>query len=191
MLTLSCRATGCANCSTMSLLSSLLLFPCGRIPLGMAQIMSIPWETPWEILLIGSQYLQRQRLPTIGLNATVPLTLYLAGLSFLGYARYKQFEPGSSLTGCFVYIFGGYSVVAFTQIYLLYPLVVAPLVVWGVDKIFEGETPIMFVFGMFLCFFCSVSLAYTTCISLGVYCLIKVFNLNDRITFKGFFSLGL
>lgn len=45
----------------------------------------------------------------------------------------------------------------------------------------------MFVFGMFLCFFCSVSLAYTTCISLGVYCLIKVFNLNDRITFKGFF----
>lgn len=121
------------------------------------------------------------------LNATVPLTLYLAGLSFLGYARYKQFEPGSSLIGCFVYIFGGYSVIAFTQIYLLYPLVVAPLVVWGVDKIFEGESPIMFVFGMFLCFFCSVSLAYTTCISLGVYCLIKVFNLNDRITFKGFF----
>lgn len=122
------------------------------------------------------------------LNATVSLTLYLAGLGFIGYARYKHFEPGSSLIGCFVFIFGGYSVIAFTQIYLLYPLVVAPLVLWGVDKIFDGESPALFVFGVFLCFFCSVSLAYTTCLSLGVYCLIKVFNLEDRLTVKSFFT---
>lgn len=113
------------------------------------------------------------------LNATVFITLYLAGLAFIGYCRYREFDTKSMLCGSIVYIFGGYSIIAFTQIYMVYPLVTAPLVLWGVDKVFDGKSPSLFIFGSFLCFFCSISLAYTTCLSLFVYCLVRVTYLSS------------
>lgn len=120
------------------------------------------------------------------LNATVPITLFLAGFAFLGYCSYKQFDRFSSLIGCMVYLFGGYSLIAFSQIYMLYPLLLGPLVLWGVDKIFNQESPALFVVAMFLCFFCSVSQAYVTCLALLVYCLVRVFNLDEKLTVKSF-----
>lgn len=120
------------------------------------------------------------------LNATVPITLFLAGFAFLGYCSYKQFDRFSSLIGCMVYLFGGYSLIAFSQIYMLYPLLLGPLALWGVDKVFNQELPVLFVAAMFLCFFCSVSQAYVTCLALLVYCLVRVFNLDEKLTVKSF-----
>lgn len=120
------------------------------------------------------------------LNATVPITLFLAGFAFLGYCSYKQFDRFSSLIGCMVYLFGGYSLIAFSQIYMLYPLLLGPLALWGVDKVFNQESPVLFVAAMFLCFFCSVSQAYVTCLALLVYCLVRVFNLDEKLTVKSF-----
>lgn len=120
------------------------------------------------------------------LNATVPITLLLAGFAFLGYCLYKKFDRFSSLIGCMIYLFGGYSLIAFSQIYLLYPLVLAPLVLWGVDKVFDRKSPVLFICALFLCFFCSVSQAYVTCLALLVYCLVKVFNLPEKTTAKSF-----
>ncbi|MEF2655790.1 MAG: YfhO family protein [Eggerthellaceae bacterium] len=122
------------------------------------------------------------------LNATVPITLFLAGFAFLGYCSYKKLDRFSSLIGCMVYLFGGYSLIVFSQIYLLYPLLLAPLVLWGVDKVFDRESPTLFIFALFLCFFCSVSQAYVTCLALLVYCLVKVFNLEEKTTVKSFFA---
>ena len=122
-----------------------------------------------------------------GLNATVPITLYLAGLLFLGYCGYKGMDRFSSLIGAFVYVFGGYSFIAFTQIYMLYPLVLGVLALWGVDKVFDRRSPVLFVAAMALCFLCSVSMAYTACLLLFVYCLVKVFLLDEKTTVKSFF----
>lgn len=121
------------------------------------------------------------------LNATVPITLFIAGLAFLGYCSYKRFDRFSSLIGCMVYLFGGYSFIAFSQIYMLYPLLLGPLVLWGVDKVFDRRSPALLVIALFLCFFCSVSQAYVTCLVLLVYCLVKVFNLDEKTTVKSFF----
>ena len=120
------------------------------------------------------------------LNATVPITLFLTGLVFCGYCLYKGFNRFSSLIGCMVYLFGGYSLIAFSQIYMLYPLLLGILVLWGVDKVFNRESPILFIAALFLCFFCSVSQAYVTCLVLFVYCLVKVFNLDEKLTVKSF-----
>lgn len=122
------------------------------------------------------------------LNATVFITFFLAGLTFLGYCRYKDFDKFSSLIGCMVYVFAGYGLIAFTQIYLLYPLVLGPLALWGVDKVFDRKSPALFVGAMFLCFFCSVTQAYVTCLALFVYCLVRVFNLEEKLTLRSFFS---
>lgn len=121
-----------------------------------------------------------------GLQATIPITLFLAGLAFLGYCSYKGFDRYSSLIASMVYVFGGYSVIAYMQIYMLYPLVLGPLVLWGVDRVFDRKSPFLFIGAMALCFFCSVSMGYTSCLLLLVYCLVKVFNLGQRTTLKGF-----
>lgn len=122
------------------------------------------------------------------LNATVPITLFIAGWLFLCYCSYKGFDRGSSLVGSMVYSFSGYSMIAFSQIYMLYPLVLAPLVLWGIDKVFDRRSPVLLVGALSLCFFCSVTLAYAVCLLMLVYCLVRVFNLKEGVTAKNFFS---
>lgn len=122
----------------------------------------------------------------IGLNLTVPLTLYIAGLCFLGYCDFKKWDRNSSLIACFVYLFGGFSLIAFFQIYMLYPLILGSLVLWGVDKVFAKQSPVLFVLAVALCFFCSVNMAYNACLLLFIYCLVKVFNLGEKLTVKAF-----
>lgn len=120
------------------------------------------------------------------LQATVPITLFLAGLVFLGYCSYKGFDRFSSLIGSMVFLFGGYSLIAYSQIFMVYPLLLGPLVLWGVDKVFDRKSPVLLIFALFLCFFNAVSQAYEVCLILLVYCLVKVFNLPERTTPKSF-----
>ncbi len=122
------------------------------------------------------------------LNATVPITLFLAGIVFLKFCRYKNFDKQSSLIGCMVYLFGGFSFIAFSQIYMIYVLILAPLVVYGVEKVFNNEAPFLFIAAMFLNFFYSVDQAYVACLLLLIYCVARVFLMPEKTTVKGFFQ---
>lgn len=120
------------------------------------------------------------------LNATVPLTLFIAGFIFMGYCSYKQFDRASSLIGCMIYLFGGFSFIAFSQIFMVYSLILGIMVLWGIDKLFDHKSPVLLIAGLFLCFFSGTSDAYVMCLLLMAYCLVRVFNLDERLTFKGF-----
>ena len=61
------------------------------------------------------------------LNATVPLTLFLAGIAFLKFCLYEGFDRQSSIIGCMIYLFGGFSFIAFSQIYMIYVLILVLL----------------------------------------------------------------
>ena len=122
------------------------------------------------------------------LNATVPITLFLAGIAFLKFCCYKQFDRQSALIGCMVYLFGGFSFIAFSQIYMIYVLILAPLVIYGVEKVFNNEAPFLFIAAMFLNFFYSVDQAYVACLLLLVYCIVRVVLMPEKTTVKRFFG---
>ena len=123
------------------------------------------------------------------LNATVPLTLCLAGASFLIYCSYKEFDKVYSVIGAIVYVFSAYSLLIFTQIYMLYPLVLGPLVLLGVDKIFDGKAPWMYILSMFAVVVAGVYQAYTFCILVAIYCIVKFIYRGERRSLKTFIRL--
>lgn len=126
------------------------------------------------------------RYADIMLCFTVVLRLYLAGLVFSAYCLYKGHDCLSVLIGAMVYSFSGYTTLAFTQIFMLYPLVVGPLVLWGVDKVFAKESPTLFVVSIALCFLKSVTHAYAVCLLLLVYCLLRYAYLDEEKTIRSF-----
>lgn len=120
------------------------------------------------------------------LNLTVPLTLYLAGLSFLKYCDYKELDAVYSIVGAVVYVFSAYSLLIFTQIYMLYVLVLAPLVLLGVDKVFDEGSPATYCVSMFAVAVYGVYQAYVFCILLVVYCLVRYVYLDEEKTLRNF-----
>lgn len=122
------------------------------------------------------------------LNATVPITLYISGLIFLSYCSYKGFDRLSSLIAVFVYLFSGSSAIAFSQVYMLYPFFLAPLALYGVDKIFNGESPALLVVAVALSFMSLVQTGYMLCLLLVMYSLTRVL-LSPSRSFRYFRSM--
>lgn len=123
------------------------------------------------------------------LLATIPITLFLAGLAFIGYSHYKRFSGSGTLVGSLVYAFSGYSFIVFAQIFMAYPLVVGILILWGTDRTINGESPWLLIVGIMLSCWYSVAMAYTVCLLLVVYCIVRFafFDVKGIRTFKRLF----
>ena len=120
------------------------------------------------------------------LNLTVPLTLYLAGISFLRYVNYKQFDEFYSVLGALVYVFNAYALLVYTQIFMLYVMVLGPYVLLGADRIFDRRQPFSFIFGVFQVTILGVSQIYMFAILLFVYCLIRYIFLDEAKSILSF-----
>lgn len=107
------------------------------------------------------------------LDLTVPITLFLAGLAFTRLALYHRNDCFSTLLGAMVYVFSGSTIVAFNQVFLVYPMVLAPWVVLGVDKIIDGKSPITFIVFVALAGLYSLYNTWMICILLVVYCMVR------------------
>ena len=74
------------------------------------------------------------------------LRLYLAGLTFSVYALYHKNEERHVLVGALTYAFSGYLLtVCFTNNMFAMPVIYFPLMILGIDKIFNKERPYLFI----------------------------------------------
>ena len=124
------------------------------------------------------------------LTLTVPITLLLAGVTFSRFCLYEGWGRLSTLIGVVAYLFSGFTVIAYTQVLMLYPLVLAPVCLLGVEKVFDGRSPLEFVVGVGLCCLSSVSLGFNACLLLLAYCVVRFFFLpgdHGLRTFLGWF----
>ncbi|MCI9129103.1 MAG: YfhO family protein [Eggerthellaceae bacterium] len=114
------------------------------------------------------------------LNLTVPITLFLAGLAFSKLGFYHGYGAMPVLIGCMAYLFSGVTVVAYTQIFMIYPWVLAPLMALGADQLIDGKHPWMLVISTALFAFYSFTTLWMACLLLAVYCIVRFVNLDDR-----------
>ncbi len=114
------------------------------------------------------------------LNLTVPVTLFLAGLAFTRLAFYHGDNQFAILLGAMIYVFSGSTIVAFNQIFLIYPMVLAPIVFLGVDKIVDSRSPVLFIVSIALAGLYSLYNTWMICILLLVYCVIRFVFLPDK-----------
>lgn len=122
----------------------------------------------------------------LALNMTVAIHLYLAGLIFSFYCLSKGNGRFGTLIGATVFMFSGFTLLAFTQVFMLACLVYGPLVLWGVDKVFDRKNPTLFIVSIALCFLNSVTFSYSICLLLLVYCLVRYWYLDEKKTPRGF-----
>lgn len=114
------------------------------------------------------------------LDLSVFMTLLTGGVTFTFLVKHRWHNGFAVLVGCMVYVFSGFSLIAFSQIHMLYPLALAPLIFLGADKIFEGERPILFIISLALMMLNSMYMGYVTCLLLLVFCLVRFFVLPKK-----------
>lgn len=107
------------------------------------------------------------------LNLTVPITLLLAGIAYSKLCFYHDRDGFATLLGAMTFLFSGVTLIAFTQIFMVYPLLLAPLVVLGVDKVLDDASPVLFVVACALSALYSFTNTWMMCLLLFIYCVVR------------------
>ena len=72
--------------------------------------------------------------------------LYLSGIAFVLFCNYKKYDAFYSVLGAISYIFCGWIFyVGIRHIYFVTPMIYLPLMFLGVEKIFDGKKPFLFI----------------------------------------------
>ncbi|MCR4745901.1 MAG: YfhO family protein, partial [Lachnospiraceae bacterium] len=118
------------------------------------------------------------------------LRLYLAGLSFAAFAFRHKRGRFAVLIGSMIYVFSAYSIVlGLMHPFFVAPLVWFPLILLGIDKIIDGESPLIFIvftsiaaMSNFYFFYMEIALAV-------LYAIYRYFCFYRKSEIKSFFAL--
>lgn len=130
-------------------------------------------------------------------NFLIILMPFLAGITFSLVCFYRKLPKRWTLVGSLVYISSGYAIYGFYQIMFLIPLVLLPLLILGVDKLFKEKKPCILILAVFLSLISNYYFSFISALIVICYVLIKIFVKNqDNIKTKllkliSFFLCGL
>ena len=104
----------------------------------------------------------------------IVVRFYLAGVTFSMLAL--RFSPSrfAVLAGALLYVFCGTSFEAFLWPGSMWPMILFPLLLLGVEKIIAGERPFTFIAAAMLFFLTSYYFSYMACLLLIPYCAARV-----------------
>ncbi|UIF29518.1 YfhO family protein [Levilactobacillus brevis] len=122
----------------------------------------------------------------MGYNLLILLRLYVSGLAFMLFARQRHFKPGSQMMGTLTYTFTGYSLyVSIRHPFFLLPMILFPLLAYGIDHIYQGKTWVPLAVFTGLALVSNFYFAYILAIGSLVYAVLRYFNVRDTIAQKG------
>ncbi len=84
----------------------------------------------------------------LAFRIAIVLKRYFAGLTFLWFVKYKKVDDASALAGAISYVFCVAMLICIKQVYLIDPFYVFPLVLLGVEKLWESKKGIPFYSSM-------------------------------------------
>ncbi|MBM7000289.1 YfhO family protein [bacterium] len=108
------------------------------------------------------------------------LNIYCAGLAFAWWVVRNGAARSHALIGAVCYVFAGNVLIMFSQPSFLPDILVFPLLLLAADKVFDHESPAMFLVVMGWSFLSSFYDAYMMCILLALYCLVRFFAVVDK-----------
>lgn len=122
----------------------------------------------------------------MGYNLLILLRLYVSGLAFMLFARQRHFKPGSQMLGTLTYTFTGYSLyVSIRHPFFLLPMILFPLLAYGIDHVYRGKTWVPLAVFTGLALISNFYFAYILAIGSLVYAILRYFNLRETIAQKG------
>lgn len=129
------------------------------------------------------------RYMDIGYGLSVVLRLYCAGLAIIGFLEYRGFEGGKCvLTGIsYAFCFWGMGVIRHG--FFLLPMILFPLIIWGIEKVFRKESPLLLIVCVGYSLLSSVYFSYMTGIIAFLYVMVRYFTMEENRSAKSFFSM--
>lgn len=105
--------------------------------------------------------------------------MYLSGLSFIVFARTRTRNRACILLGCMIYLFSGFILFYATRHWVFLELTMAmPLMLLGVDQVFDGKWSWLFVLVVFVMAMCYFYTLYMVTIPAVIYAIFHYFELS-------------
>ena len=118
-------------------------------------------------------------------SALVLFRFYLAGLAFCALAKYKRLPVLNSAAGSLIYIFSGYALyLAIRHPSFLNPFIYFPLIILGVEKIFDKKRPYLFILTIFISAISSFYFFYLISLFTVLYIFIRLFFKHNYLLFQ-------
>ncbi len=118
----------------------------------------------------------------------VLLRFYLAGISFGVLAKYKKLPTFNSVVGAVVYVFSAYGLFyGLRHPFFLNPMIYFPLIILGIEKIFDKKRPYLFIFMIFLSAISNFYFFYVLSFFTVLYIFVRLFFVYKEHIVKNFF----
>lgn len=126
-----------------------------------------------------------ERFTEILYNVLIFVRLYLCGLVFCVFLRHRgRKSVPAVLSGSLIYAFCGYMLFAGVRHpYFLDPCIFFPVLLIGIDRIFEKKKPLLFIVMTAVCAVFNIYFFYMICIGMFIYAVAVYFSFFEKRNF--------
>lgn len=117
----------------------------------------------------------------LGYTVAIVLRMYCSGLAFIAFAGEVELDNFKRLMGSICYVFSSWAInVALLQGQFIDMLILFPLLVMGVDKIYKKKSPVLFIVVVGFCMAINYYLAFMAAIAVIIYILLRYFRYAEN-----------
>ena len=116
------------------------------------------------------------------------LRMYLAGITFIMYARKMKKRSYGIVIGALVYVFSGFCFrLGLRHPFFINPMIYFPLLCLGIEKIYQRERPYVFIFAVCVSAMSNYYFLYMLTIFVVIYAWIRFYKYTEENKMKNFF----
>ena len=116
------------------------------------------------------------------------LRMYLAGITFIIYARKMKKRSYGTVIGALVYVFSGFCFrLGLRHPFFINPMIYFPLLCLGIEKIYQRERPYVFIFAVCVSAMSNYYFLYMLTIFAVIYAWIRFYKYSEENKIKTFF----
>lgn len=116
------------------------------------------------------------------------LRMYLAGITFIMYARKMKKRSYGTVIGALVYVFSGFCFrLGLRHPFFINPMIYFPLLCLGIEKIYQRERPYVFIFAVCVSAMSNYYFLYMLTIFALIYAWIRFYKYTEENKMKNFF----
>lgn len=118
----------------------------------------------------------------------IVLRMYLAGITFIMYARKMKKRSYGTVIGALVYVFSGFCFrLGLRHPFFINPMIYFPLLCLGIEKIYQRERPYVFIFAVCVSAMSNYYFLYMLTIFAVIYAWIRFYKYTEENKIKTFF----
>lgn len=118
----------------------------------------------------------------------IVLRMYLAGITFIMYARKMKKRSYGTVIGALVYVFSGFCFrLGLRHPFFINPMIYFPVLCLGIEKIYQRERPYVFIFAVCVSAMSNYYFLYMLTIFAVIYAWIRFYKYTEENKMKNFF----